>query len=156
MNLFLRFLAIPFIAVYYLSLPVSADAETDIDRAAVMAHLDQLQNVVVTGHSDIVHNLAKGALINYGTEVYDFSFSFLSGTARMDAKTPPDIVKSLTSTGTPGFGWRISSVSPEGKFETLAQQISSRGHRKIIGGIAQLQEFPEDWTIDIALGLGSV
>ena len=127
--------------------------QEDISRAAVLAHLDQLQNLTMKCHLDTVHNAPSGAAVADGDETYDFAFSFLNGSARLDTATAHETLADLQSKEAPGFAWQTSTISATGKMEWLADQVDSKGNHRPVGGISQIDAFPEQWTVDIGLGL---
>jgi hypothetical protein len=140
----------------------SADA---LERAAVAAHLDQLQNIVMECQEvrnydvdpaviDTIPFRFRQAQIDLKrTEAYTLSFSFLNGSAYYDRETDPGTLDYWAGKNLPAIARQTTSISTTGRIEELTVQRFANGKRQSYGGLRQLSAFSPIDTMDIAMGL---
>lgn len=136
----------------------------DVERAAIDAHQDQLQNLILdcqeTRHHDIDRAAASsGSAAAYPqidlvrSEMSSVRFSFLNGNARYDRVTDSTTLKYWASKGLPAIASQMQSISSSGRVGTYksathersapivrrnsaAQSVFSRGYDRHCAGAA--------------------
>jgi hypothetical protein len=136
-----------------------------LERAAIAAHHDQLQNIVMECEEvreyDIDPAVVETIPLRFRnvqidlkrTEASILSFSFLDGSAYYDRETDPRTLNYWAAKGLPAIARQTTSISAGGRIEELTTQRLANGNLGTFGGLRQLSQFSPDDTIDIAMGL---
>jgi hypothetical protein len=136
-----------------------------LDRAAIAAHLDEIQNVVVKYHESRTYNIdsevAAKAPVQFSKTNEDLNrkenstavFEYLNGNARFDRTTDEITLKYWAKKGMPAIFRQTQTISSTGKVEELTEQILKSGAHISFGGIRQLNAFAPDVAVDVAMGL---
>jgi hypothetical protein len=136
-----------------------------LDRAAIAAHQDQLQNIVMECEETRAYDIDPAAVAKVPphfrqpqvdlkrTEAFNLSFSFLDGNAYYDRETNARTLNYWAAKGLPAIARQRTSISATGRIEELTTQRLANGKIPSFGGVRQLSEFSPDDTIDIAMGL---
>ena len=136
-----------------------------LDRAAIAAHQDQLQNIVMECEETRAYDIDPAAAAKVPpqfrqpqvdlkrTEAFNLSFSFLDGNAYYDRETDAGTLNYWAGKGLPAIARQRESISATGRIEELTTQTLANGKRPSFGGVRQLSEFSPDDTIDVAMGL---
>lgn len=135
-----------------------------VERIAIAAHQDEIQNLIVqceeTRHydtdpavADQVSLMAHSQFDLVRSESSNLTFSFLNGNARYDRTTAQATLNYWMSKKLPAIVSQIETISASGREEQLTTQQLVNGKRLSVGGFKQLDRFPPDDAIDIALGL---
>ena len=151
---------------YVFTTCISCNAFGDaLDRAAIAAHQDQLQNLTIKCTEARVYdidpavaakaplNLRRVPLDLKRTEISDLTFKFLNGSAWSDRETNGSTLKYWAAKGLPAIARQTQVISSTGRIEELTTQVLANGKRVSFGGLRQQSAFSPDVTIDIALGL---
>jgi hypothetical protein len=137
----------------------------ELDRAAIAAHQDQLQNIVMECEETRAYDIDPAAAARVPphfrqpqidlkrTEAFNLSFSFLAGNAYYDRETDARTLNYWAAKGLPAIARQRESISATGRIEELTTQHLANGKRPSFGGVRQLSEFSPDDTIDVAMGL---
>ncbi len=140
----------------------SASLADAVDRAAIHARRDALQNFTATFRletdydfdpnvplpKEIIQNLPRKR-----REISEGAFSFLSESARSEIVMTPETQKKCMDLGIPANARLIEARSSTGRFEQLTEDLGVTGKITRVGGISETIDFPEEWTLDLALGL---
>jgi hypothetical protein len=136
-----------------------------VERAAIAAHQDQIQNLVMTCEETRAFDVDPAVIaqepLNFRqpkidlkrTEMSTLRFTFLNGNVCYDRATDAQTLGYWTSKGLPAIVRQIQTVSATGKIEELTTQRLANGKPRSFGGLRQMSEFAPDITIDIAMGL---
>jgi hypothetical protein len=136
-----------------------------LERAAIAAHQDQLQNLIIycdeSRSYDVNPAWAAQEATNFRqpridlnrTETASLKFMFLSGNAYYDRETDARTLSYWATKGLPAIASQIQTITSTGRIEELTQQRLANGKRPRFGGLRQLSEFSPEITIDIAMGL---
>lgn len=136
-----------------------------LERAAIVAHQDQLQNMVMECKEVRAYDIDPAVVENGAqrfrqaqvdlkrTEAFRSSFSFLNGNEYYDRETDVDTLNYWAAKGLPAIARQTTSISVTGRIEQLTTQRLANGNRPSFGGLRQLSEFSPEDTIDIAMGL---
>jgi hypothetical protein len=136
-----------------------------LDHAALAAHQDQLQNIVMECEETRAYDFDPAAAAKVPphfrqpqvdlkrTEAFNLSFSFLNGNAYYDRETDARTLNYWAAKGLPAIAKQQESISATGRIEELTTQHLANGKRPSFGGVRQLSEFSPDDTIDVAMGL---
>jgi hypothetical protein len=136
-----------------------------LERAAIGAHQDQLQNLVMkcqeTRTYDIDPAVASQENSHFPKQQFDLrraetfslKFAFLNGNVCYDRETDAITLAYWAAKGLPAIVRQIQSISATGRVEELTTQRLTNGSRPSFGGFRQLGVFSPDITIDIAMGL---
>jgi hypothetical protein len=136
-----------------------------LDRAAIEARQDQLQNVVLQCDEVRTYNIDPAVAAKAPShfrqpqvdlvrkETSALTFTFLNGSARYDREVDDDTLRYWAGKGLPAISRQMQTVSATGRVEELTMQRLQDGRRAFFGGIRQLSEFSPDLTIDLAIGL---
>jgi len=153
------------VALMLLGTIISKCSADSLERAAIAACHDQLQNVVLDCEETRTYNIdpavAADAPLHFRqpqpdlnrTESSALKFSFLDGNARFERSLSKDTLNYWASKGLPAIVRQIQTISATGRIEELTTQELTNGKRPSFGGFRQLAAFAPDVTIDIALGL---
>jgi hypothetical protein len=136
-----------------------------VDRAAIAAHQDQLQNLAIRCDEIRTYNIdpevATKALPNFRqapfdlrrTEISHLNFRFLNSYACYDRETNKFTLGYWAAKGLPAIARQTLMISSDGRVEELTTQQLANGKYVSFGGVRQLSQFAPDCTIDIAMGL---
>jgi hypothetical protein len=146
-----------------LAFAVRSGAEP-IQRAAIAAHQDEMQNLVIECQEIRKYDVDAATIDqNFRAEHTQFdlvrsetanlTFSFLNGNARYDRRSDEATLKYWAAKKLPAIISQTLSVSASGRVEELTTQQLTNGKKPSFGGFRQLDQFSPEDTIDIALGL---
>jgi hypothetical protein len=136
-----------------------------LERAAIAAHQDQLQNLNIYCDESRAYdvdpawaaqeapNFRQPRIDLKRTETSGLKFMFLSGNAYYDRETDAKTLSYWAAKGLPAIARQIQTITSTGRIEELTQQRLANGKRPSFGGLRQLSEFSPEITIDIAMGL---
>jgi hypothetical protein len=136
-----------------------------LERAAIAAHLDQLQNIAIECSEVRDYNIDPAILQSIPfrfrqvpidlkrSEASVLLFSFLNGNALYDRKTDLGTLIYWAAKGLPAIARQTTSISATGRTEELTTQRFVNGDLRSFGRLRQLGAFSPDDTIDVALGL---
>jgi hypothetical protein len=137
----------------------------ELDRAAIAAHQDQLQNIAIECREVRDYNIDPAVVETTPfrfrqvpidlkrSEASALLFSFLNGSALYDRVTDPATMNYWAAKGLPAIARQTISISATGRIEELTIQRFADGILRSFGRVRQLSAFPPDDTVDVALGL---
>lgn len=134
----------------------------DLAIAAIEARIDQLKNITAEYDLRVDHDFDPGLeaptdadkdLEDKFTESSNCRFSFLNGGARFESYATSKTIDYWKSRGLPLIREQIQTRSATARCEELSEQLEAPGPPSYVGSIAGESQFPEDWTVDLALGL---
>ncbi len=154
-----------FVACAILIGKISNCSADTLERAAIAAHQDELQNLMMycdeSRSYDVNPAWAAQEPPNFRqpkvdlkrVETSSLRFMFLSGSACYDRETDAKTLSYWAAKGLPAIARQIQTITSTGRIEELTQQRLANGKRPSFGGLRQLSEFSPEVTIDVAMGL---
>jgi hypothetical protein len=134
------------------------------DISAIEGRLFAMQDIEVTYRSTIKYNIDPELMKHdEGSQPNRFSptritsgrerFTFAGGAGRLERWTSPETTTYWKNMRLPYFSHQIQVLGADGRLDELSNEVRSDGKGTVFGGISQPKNYPEDWTVDIALGL---
>jgi hypothetical protein len=139
----------------------------EVGNAAIAVRLDLLKNfsadyTLWTYHdpdpkfaSEFVNPMvANGGTYLAGkrTELSKETFSYLEGRAKWDKWLDDVTIQEMLQHGLPVVWHQVEAYSPGREDQLIEQKLLNRSNY-VNGGISNFDSLPDDWTIDLALGI---